>query len=76
MTTAIDPALRASLLDAARAFNNGRYFEAHEELGDALDDVPDDFWDLSVGLIQIAVGYHKVTQQLWCGAAGMLQQGI
>jgi predicted metal-dependent hydrolase len=76
MATAIDPALRARLLEAARAFNSGRYFESHEELEEALDDVPDDLWDLFVGLIQIAVGYHKVTQRLWRGAAGMLQRGI
>jgi predicted metal-dependent hydrolase len=64
------------IIDAARAFNAGEYFEAHEILEDRLDDVPDDLWDLFVGLIQIAVGYHKVTQELWSGARHMLQIGV
>jgi cytochrome c-type biogenesis protein CcmH/NrfG len=34
----IDP--RAALLAAAREFNSGRYFEAHEALEEALDDLP------------------------------------
>jgi predicted metal-dependent hydrolase len=66
----------ADIIDAARAFNAGHYFEAHEILEETLDDVPDELWDLFVGLIQIAVGYHKVTQELWGGAAHMLQIGV
>jgi len=66
----------AFVVAAARAFNTGCYFEAHEILEDALDDVPGDLWDLFIGLIQIAVGYHKVTQQLWSGAARMLYIGL
>lgn len=64
------------LIEAARAFNAGHYFEAHEILEDGLDDVPSELWELFIGLIQIAVGYHKVTQQLWSGAARMLQIGV
>ncbi len=74
MTSA--PTLRPLLIDAARAFNSGRYFETHEILEDGLDAVPNDLWDLLIGLIQIAVGYHKVTQHLWAGAARMLQIGL
>jgi len=73
---AIGAGIRQSLVDAARAFNAGRYFEAHEVLEDALDDVPDELWDLFVGLIQIAVAYHKVTQRLWQGAAQMLARAL
>jgi predicted metal-dependent hydrolase len=68
--------LATALIEAARAFNSGQYFETHEILEDALDHVPDELWDLVVGLIQIAVGYHKVTQQLQTGAAGMLDRGL
>ncbi len=64
------------LIDAARAFNAGHYFEAHEILEEALDDIPTELWDLFVGLIQVAVGYHKVSQQLWSGATRMLQMGL
>jgi len=51
------PALLCSIKD----FNSGRYFEAHEHLEEALDEVesPPHTWDLYIGLIQIAVGYHK-----------------
>ncbi len=70
----MDP--RGALIAAAREFNSGRYFEAHEELEEALDDVPDDEWNLFLGLIQISVGYHKITQQLFGGAARMLRIGL
>ena len=68
--------LRTVVIDAAREFNAGRYFEAHEVLEDGLDAVPDDLWMLFIGLIQIAVGYHKLTQQLWSGARHMLEIGL
>jgi hypothetical protein len=70
------PTLRTLVIDAARVFNAGRYFEAHEVLEDGLEVVPDDLWNLFIGLIQIAVGYHKVTQQLWSGARHMLAIGL
>jgi predicted metal-dependent hydrolase len=73
--SSVEP-LRATLIEAARAFNNGRYFEAHEVIEEGLDDAPAELWELYVGLIQIAVGYHKVTQQRWSGAAHMLQIGL
>jgi predicted metal-dependent hydrolase len=67
--------LRQVVIDAAREFNSGRYFEAHEVLEEGLDGVPDELWDLFTGLIQIAVGYHKLTQQLLSGALRMLESG-
>ena len=70
------PALRTFLVEAARAFNAGHYFEAHEIIEEGLDEVPSELWDLYIGLIQIAVGYHKASQQLWSGAGRMLQMGL
>jgi predicted metal-dependent hydrolase len=67
---------RRAIIDAAREFNAGRYFEAHEVIEAGLDSVPDDQWELFTGLIQIAVGYHKTTQQLWSGALRMLDSGL
>lgn len=64
------------LIEAARAFNCGAYFDAHEILEEGLEQVPNELWDLFIGLIQIAVGYHKVTQRLWQGAARMLALGL
>ncbi len=68
--------LRAAVIAAAQQFNAGRYFEAHEAIEDHLDDVPDDLWDLFVGLIQIAVGYHKVSQGSLSAAAAMLEKAL
>ena len=50
-----------ALLRSIREFNSGHYFEAHEHLEEDLDRVEEDTdaWELYVGLIQIAVGYHK-----------------
>ncbi|HEV8711769.1 MAG TPA: DUF309 domain-containing protein [Candidatus Binatia bacterium] len=44
-----------------KEFNSGHYFEAHEHLEEALDEVAADIdaWELFVGLLQVAVGYHK-----------------
>lgn len=67
--------LRRLILDAAREFNAGRYFEAHEVLEESLDDVPDALWPLFLGLIQIAVGYHKLANG-FDGAARMLDIGL
>ena len=68
--------VRDALIAAAREFNQGQYFEAHEALEEALDDVPDEQWELFLGLIQISVGYHKITQGLFSGAARMLHIGL
>jgi predicted metal-dependent hydrolase len=70
------PPLRRTLLAAASHFNAGRYFEAHEAIEEGLDDVPDELWELFIGLIQVAVGYHKVKQELWSGAERMLALGL
>jgi predicted metal-dependent hydrolase len=70
------PTPRSLLVEAARAFNTSHYFEAHEILEDGLDGVPNELWDLHIGLIQVAVGYHKVSQRLWSGATRMLQIGL
>ncbi|MEW6271275.1 MAG: DUF309 domain-containing protein [Thermodesulfobacteriota bacterium] len=70
-----DEELRRVVLAAAREFNAGRYFEAHEALEEALDDVPDALWPLFLGLIQVAVGYHKLAHG-FAGAARMLEIGL
>ena len=67
---------RPVLLAAAREFNAGRFFEAHEVLEDGLEDADGEHWDLLLGLIQIAVGYHKASQGLGSGALLMLDKGL
>ena len=66
-----------ALLRAVKDFNSGRYFEAHEHLEEALDEVEDDdnTWEMFVGLIQIAVGYHKYVSG-YPGGVKMLGKGL
>jgi predicted metal-dependent hydrolase len=66
-----------ALLHSIREFNSGHYFEAHEHLEEALDGVEGDAdaWELYVGLIQIAVGYHKCASG-YPGGAKMLGLGL
>lgn len=66
-----------ALLSAVKDFNSGHYFEAHEHLEEALDDVEDDnnTWEMFVGLIQIAVGYHKYVSG-YPGGVKMLGKGL
>jgi predicted metal-dependent hydrolase len=70
-------AYHPALLGSVKDFNSGRYFEAHEHLEDALDEVEadDDTWQLFIGLIRIAVGYHKCASG-YPGGKKMLGMGL
>ena len=70
-------AYHPALLRSIKDFNSGRYFEAHEHLEDALDDVEadDTTWQLFIGLIRIAVGYHKYASS-YPGGERMLGMGL
>ena len=60
MPAVMVPRLPRAALAGVRLFNAGRFFEAHEAFEELLDDVEaDPRWDLLLGLIQVAVGYHK-----------------
>ena len=65
------------LLRSIKDFNSGRYFEAHEHLEEALDEIEDDddTWQLFIGLIRIAVGYHKCASG-YPGGEKMLGMGL
>jgi hypothetical protein len=61
--------------DGVRRFNAGEFFEAHEAFEALLDEVEEDGrWDLLVALIQVAVGYHKLSAG-YPGGARMLRLG-
>ncbi len=66
-----------ALLRSIKDFNSGHYFEAHEHLEESLDEVEGnaDAWELYVGLIQIAVGYHKYASG-YPGGEKMLGLGL
>ena len=67
--------LPSGALEGVRRFNAGEFFEAHEAFEDCLDEVEDDDrWTLLLGLIQVAVGYHKHVSG-HPGAARMLGLG-
>ena len=76
-TPPMTPAERRRLLvDAARTFNSRQYFEAHERLEEGLETADDHEFALLLGLIQVAVGYHKLSQGLTGGGAQMLARGV
>lgn len=70
-------AYHPALLRSIKDFNSGRYFGAHEHLEEALDEVEDDdnTWQLFIGLIRIAVGYHKYASG-YPGGERMLGMGL
>ena len=57
-----------------RLFNAGEFFAAHEAFEDLLELAEGDDWECLVGLIQVAVGYHKCVSG-HPGAARMLALG-
>jgi hypothetical protein len=70
------PRLPRAFLDGVRRFNAGEFFEAHEAFEDLLEGVEDDGrWELLLGLIQVAVGYHKCASG-HPGGLVMLSKGL
>ena len=65
----------AALRPALREFNAGRFFECHEVLEDLLETTDRDDWDFVLGLIQVAVGYHKLTHR-YAGGEKLLAMGL
>jgi len=63
------------LLAALREYNAGRFFECHEALEELLDETVEDDWNFVLGLIQVAVGYHKLTEG-HAGGERMLAKGL
>jgi len=63
------------LLAALREYNAGRFFECHEVLEELLDETAEDEWNFVLGLIQVAVGYHKLTAG-HPGGESMLAKGL
>ncbi len=60
--------LHPKALEGLRRFNEGRYFDAHEELEDAWRDENGAIRDLYRGILQIAVTYLHITRQNYDGA--------
>ena len=57
----MEPARRRALLDAgAKAFDERRFFDAHEEWEEAWDEADDPERRWLQGMIQVATGLHKL----------------
>ena len=57
-------------------FNEGKYFEAHEELEDAWNREPGEIRDLYRGILQVAVTYLHITRGNYIGAQKVHQRSI
>ena len=63
------------LLQGARRFNRGHYFEAHEAWESLWHDVEGRELPLLQGLIQLAAAYHHLTQKNLPGATYLYARG-
>lgn len=72
MTVSLDDLCNAPLhphaAEGLRLFNEGKFFEAHEELEDAWKDEPGRIRELYKGILQIAVTYLHITRGNYEGA--------
>jgi predicted metal-dependent hydrolase len=59
-------------------FNRREFFEAHEEMEDAMNLLEDDTadWDFYLGLLRAAVANHKLAQGETSGAIGHLRAAL
>ncbi len=60
--------LHPAAIEGIRLFNQGKYFEAHEELETAWRDEPGPIRSLYQGVLQIAVAYFYLTRDNYVGA--------
>ena len=59
-------------------FNRGEFFEAHEEMEEAMNSLEDDTgdWEFYLGLLRAAVANHKLSQGLLPSACVHLRAEI
>jgi uncharacterized protein len=59
-------------------FNRGEFFEAHEEMEEAMNSLEDDTsdWDFYLGLLRAAVANHKLSQELFSSASFHLRAAL
>jgi uncharacterized protein len=59
-------------------FNRGEFFEAHEEMEEAMNSLDDDTsdWDFYLGLLRAAVANHKLSQGLLSSARVHLRAAL
>lgn len=60
--------LHPKAIEGIQLFNEGKYFESHEELETAWRDEPRPIRDLYRGILQIAVTYLHITRRNYDGA--------
>lgn len=59
-------------------FNRGEFFEAHEEMEEAMNSLQEDTsdWDFYLGLLRAAVANHKLSQGLFLSASVHLRAAL
>jgi uncharacterized protein len=67
-------ALPPLVLRGLELFNQGAYFEAHEDLELAWREEPGPVRELYRGILQIAVAYYHILRQNYPGAVKMFQR--
>ena len=73
----MDPDERHRLMEAGRAaFNRGEFYEAHEHWEDVWNEVDDPERAWIQGMIQIATGLHKVSQDKRPPARTLLEKAM
>ena len=58
-----EPRAQEHFLQGIELFNRGEFFEAHEEMEEAMNALAGDAdWDFYLGLLRAAVAHHKLSQ--------------
>ncbi|MFN8414563.1 MAG: DUF309 domain-containing protein [Anaerolineales bacterium] len=68
MTSDCDGKLHPKAIEGMKLFNEGKYFESHEELETAWRDEAGNIRSLYQGILQIAVAYLHITRGNYDGA--------
>ncbi|MFN8546101.1 MAG: DUF309 domain-containing protein [Candidatus Binatia bacterium] len=72
----VDDLVQAGIAHGIALFNAGDFFEAHDAFEEQLEGAEsDERWELLLGLIRVAVAYHKLASG-HAGSARMLELGL
>ncbi len=74
--TDCEGSLHPAAIEGIRLFNQGEFFEAHEELETAWRDEPGPIRSLYQGILQIAVAYFHLTRENYVGAVKVYERAL
>jgi predicted metal-dependent hydrolase len=64
------------VIQGIQAFNQGKYFSAHEYFEDAWRDTPDDSREFYRALLHLSGGYYRLTQDRSAAARKFFVRGL